>query len=133
MRHFFKFIAVFLPFSLALPATEEIEIVKVEVATVIWKDQNTSEKFEIVDENILFYQLTKLVLHRDTLWHLIFLTQKQIKQYTNIPSIEFFESNLRRMMYPKFNENHNILDFLDIGTKKKLNSIKNNHQNITFW
>ncbi len=60
MRHFFKFIAVFLPFSLALPATEEIEIVKVEVATVIWKDQNTSEKFEIVDENILINEALSL-------------------------------------------------------------------------
>ena len=50
MRHFFKFIAVFLPFSFTLLSEEEIEIVKVEVATVIWKDQATSEKFEIVDE-----------------------------------------------------------------------------------
>ena len=53
MRDFFKFIAVFLPFSLPLLSEEEILIVKVEVATVIWKDQNTSEKFKIVDENIL--------------------------------------------------------------------------------
>jgi hypothetical protein len=53
MRHFFKFIAVFLPLSLPLLCEEEILIVKVEVATVIWKDQDTSEKFEIVDENIL--------------------------------------------------------------------------------
>ena len=53
MRHFFKFIAVFLPFSLPLLTTEEIEIVKVEVATIIWKNQTTSEKFEIVEENVL--------------------------------------------------------------------------------
>ncbi len=53
MRDFFKFIAVFLSFSFTLLSEEEIEIVKVEVATVIWKDQNTSEKFKIVDENIL--------------------------------------------------------------------------------
>ena len=53
MRHFFKFIAVFLPLSLPLLSEEEILVVKVEVATVVWKDQNTSEKFEIVDENIL--------------------------------------------------------------------------------
>ena len=60
MRHFFKFIAVFLPFSLPLLATEEIQIVKVEVATVIWKDQTTSEKFEIVDENLLIGEALSL-------------------------------------------------------------------------
>jgi hypothetical protein len=60
MRHFFKFIAVFLSFSLPLLATEEIQIVKVEVATVIWKDQATSEKFEIVDENLLIGEALSL-------------------------------------------------------------------------
>ena len=60
MRHFFKFLAVFLPFSLPLLSTEEIEIVKVEVATVIWKDQTTSEKFEIVDENVLIGEVLSL-------------------------------------------------------------------------
>ena len=60
MRHFFKFIAVFLPFSFALLSEEEIEIVKVEVATVIWKDQVTSEKFEIVDENVLIGEVLSL-------------------------------------------------------------------------
>ena len=60
MRHFFKFIAVFLPFSFTLLSEEEIEIVKVEVATVIWKDQATSEKFEIVDENVLIGEVLSL-------------------------------------------------------------------------
>ena len=60
MRHFFKFIAVFLPFSFTLLSEEEIEIVKVEVATVIWKDQVTSEKFEIVDENVLIGEVLSL-------------------------------------------------------------------------
>ena len=60
MRHFFKFIAVFLPFSFTLLSEEEIEIVKVEVATVIWKDQATSEKFEIVDENVLIGEALSL-------------------------------------------------------------------------
>jgi len=60
MRHFFKFIAVFLPFSFTLLSEEEIEIVKVEVATVIWKDQTTSEKFEIVDENLLIGEALSL-------------------------------------------------------------------------
>jgi len=60
MRHFFKFIAVFLPFSFTLLSEEEIEIVKVEVATVIWKDQTTSEKFEIVDENVLIGEVLSL-------------------------------------------------------------------------
>ena len=60
MRHFFKFIAVFLPFSFTLLSEEEIEIVKVEVATVIWKDQATSEKFKIVDENVLIGEVLSL-------------------------------------------------------------------------
>jgi len=46
MRHFFKFLAVFLPFSLQLVSEEETEIVKIEVATLVWKDQATSEKFK---------------------------------------------------------------------------------------
>ena len=53
MRDFFKFIAVFLPFSLPLLSEEEIQIVKVEVATVIWSNENTSEKFRVADENTL--------------------------------------------------------------------------------
>ena len=53
MRHFFKFLAVFLPFSLQLVSEEETEIVKIEVATLVWKDQVTSEKFKKADKNLL--------------------------------------------------------------------------------
>ena len=60
MRHFFKFLAVFLPFSLQLVSEEETEIVKIEVATLIWKDQATSEKFKKADENLLFGEALSL-------------------------------------------------------------------------
>ncbi len=60
MRHFFKYIAVFLPCSLNMFPNVEIEIVKVEVATIIWKGQNTSEKFEIVSDNLLVKEALSL-------------------------------------------------------------------------
>lgn len=53
MRLIFKYIAIFLPFSLFTQEVDQIEVVKVEVASIIWKNQKTSEKFPTVDSNIL--------------------------------------------------------------------------------
>ena len=53
MRLIFKFIAIFLTFSAFAQEAVQIEVVKVEVASVIWKDQKTSEKFPSVDSYIL--------------------------------------------------------------------------------
>ena len=53
MRLIFKYIAIFLPFSLFTQEVDQIEVVKVEVASIIWKNQKTSEKFPTVDSNVL--------------------------------------------------------------------------------
>ena len=53
MRLIFKYIAIFLPFSLFTQEVDNIEVVKVEVASIIWKNQKTSENFPIVDSNVL--------------------------------------------------------------------------------
>ena len=45
MRLFFKYIAVFLALSLQIFPQEEPKYVKVEVASVIWKNQSTNELF----------------------------------------------------------------------------------------
>ena len=101
MRHFFKFLAVFLPFSLPLLSTEEIEIVKVEVATLIWKDQATSEKFKMVNENtlineaLLLEELQKPQINLDTITN----EGEEI-----VFDFEYFEE------IPKFIESEEILD-----------------------
>ena len=53
MRLIFKYIAIFLPFSLFAQEVDQIEVVKVEVASIIWKNQKTSENFPTVDSNVL--------------------------------------------------------------------------------
>ncbi len=53
MRLIFKYIAIFLPFSLFTQEVDQIEVVKVEVASIIWKNQKTSENFPTVDSNVL--------------------------------------------------------------------------------
>ena len=58
MRLFFKFIAVFLAFSLQIFSQEETKYVKVEVASVIWKNQSTNELFPKVDN----FSLAKEIL-----------------------------------------------------------------------
>tara|TARA_B100002019_G_C21173405_1_gene549725 strand:+ start:72 stop:842 length:771 start_codon:yes stop_codon:yes gene_type:complete len=53
MRPIFKYLAIFLPFSLFSQEVDQIEVVKVEVASIIWKNQKTSENFPNVDSNVL--------------------------------------------------------------------------------
>ena len=53
MRLIFKYLAIFLPFSLFGQEVDQIEVVKVEVASIIWKNQKTSENFPTVDSNVL--------------------------------------------------------------------------------
>ena len=60
MRLFFKFLAVFVAFSLPIFSQEEIQYVKVEVAAVIWKNQDTTESFEEVYEYTLADEILAL-------------------------------------------------------------------------
>ena len=53
MRLIFKYIAIFLPFSLFTQEVDQFEVVKVEVASIIWKNQKTSENFPTVDSYVL--------------------------------------------------------------------------------
>ena len=53
MRLIFKYIAIFMPCSLFAQEVDQIEVVKVEVASIIWKNQKTSENFPTVDSNVL--------------------------------------------------------------------------------
>lgn len=59
MRLFFKFIAVFLALSLQIFSQEETKYVKVEVASIIWKNQSTNELFPKVDN----FSLTSEILN----------------------------------------------------------------------
>ena len=81
MRLFFKFIAVFLALSLQIFSEEEIKYVKVEVASVIWKNQSTNESFPKVENfslanEILVPEIPKMPeINLDT----IELTEGQVK------------------------------------------------------
>ena len=59
MRLFFKYIAVFLALSLQIFSQEETKYVKVEVASIIWKNQSTNELFPKVDN----FSLTSEILN----------------------------------------------------------------------
>ena len=60
MRLFFKYIAVFLALSLQIYPQEEPKYVKVEVASVIWKNQSTNELFPKADNFTLAREILEL-------------------------------------------------------------------------
>ena len=65
MRLFFKFIAVFIGFSLQIFAQEDIQYVKVEVASVIWKNQSTNESFPKVKDYTLASEILNLEIIKE--------------------------------------------------------------------
>ena len=65
MRLFFKFIAVFMGFSLQIFAQEDIQYVKVEVASVIWKNQSTNESFPKVKDYALANEILNLEIIKE--------------------------------------------------------------------
>ena len=65
MRLFFKFIAVFMGFSLQIFAQEDIQYVKVEVASVIWKNQSTNESFPKVKDYALASEILNLEIIKE--------------------------------------------------------------------
>ena len=65
MRLFFKFIAVFMGFSLQIFAQEDIQYVKVEVASVIWKNQSTNESFPKVKDYVLANEILNLEITKE--------------------------------------------------------------------
>ena len=65
MRLFFKFIAVFIGFSLQIFAQEDIQYVKVEVASVIWKNQSTNESFPKVKDYTLASEILNLEITKE--------------------------------------------------------------------
>ena len=81
MYLFFKYIAVFLALSLQIFSQEETKYVKVEVASVIWKNQSTNESFPKVENfslanEILVPEIPKMPeINLDT----IELTEGQVK------------------------------------------------------
>ncbi|RPG42694.1 MAG: hypothetical protein CBC72_003780 [Gammaproteobacteria bacterium TMED112] len=81
MRLFFKYIAVFLALSLQIFSQEETKYVKVEVASLIWKNQSTNESFPKVENfslanEILVPEIPKMPeINLDT----IELTEGQVK------------------------------------------------------
>ena len=64
MRLFFKYIAVFLALSLQIFPQEEPKYVKVEVASVIWKNQSTNELFPKADNFSLASEILDLEIPR---------------------------------------------------------------------
>ncbi len=65
MRLFFKFIAVFLALSLQIFSEEEIKYVKVEVASVVWKNQTTNESFPKVKNYSLASEILGLEIPKE--------------------------------------------------------------------
>ena len=65
MRLFFKFIAVFLALSLQIFSEEEIKYVKVEVASVVWKNQTTNESFPKVKNYSLASEILALEIPKN--------------------------------------------------------------------
>ena len=65
MRLFFKFIAVFLSLSLKIFSQEDLQYVKVEVASIIWKNQNTNESFPKVRNYALASEILNLEITKE--------------------------------------------------------------------
>ena len=65
MRLFFKFIAVFLALSLQIFPEEEIKYVKVEVASIVWKNQTTNESFPKVKNYSLASEILDLEIPKE--------------------------------------------------------------------
>ena len=65
MRLFFKFIAVFLALTLQIFSEEEIKYVKVEVASVVWKNQTTNESFPKVKNYSLASEILDLEIPKE--------------------------------------------------------------------
>ena len=65
MRLFFKFIAVFLSLSLQIFSQEDFQYVKVEVASIIWKNQNTNESFPKVRDYALANEILNLEITKE--------------------------------------------------------------------
>ena len=65
MRLFFKFIAVFLSLSLQIFSQEDLQYVKVEVASIIWKNQNTNESFPKVRDYALANEILNLEITKE--------------------------------------------------------------------
>jgi len=65
MRLFFKFIAVFLSLSLQIFSQEDLQYVKVEVASIIWKNQNTNESFPKVRDYALASEILNLEITKE--------------------------------------------------------------------
>jgi len=81
MRLFFKFLAVFVGLSFNIFSQEDVQYVKVEVASLIWKNQITTESFQEVDE----YQLADEVL----------LLEKVQKPKINLETIKPDENQIK--------------------------------------
>ena len=65
MRLFFKFIAVFLSLSLQIFSQEDLQYVKVEVASIIWKNINTNESFPKVRDYALASEILNLEITKE--------------------------------------------------------------------
>ena len=65
MRLFFKFIAVFLSLSLQIFSQEDLQYVKVEVASIIWKNKNTNESFPKVRDYALASEILNLEITKE--------------------------------------------------------------------
>lgn len=55
MSNFFKFLYLFIGFSFELYSQEDLSIIKVEVATIIWENQRTSETFKKLPSDEYFF------------------------------------------------------------------------------
>lgn len=65
MHLFFKFIAVFIGLSLQIFSQEDVQYVKVEVASVIWKNQSTNESFPKVKDYALASEILNLEITKE--------------------------------------------------------------------
>jgi len=84
MRLFFKFIAVFLALSLQIFSEEEIKYVKVEVASVVWKNQTTNELFPKIIRVVIMYN--SKMINENSIPNTL-LKPRKIKKILNNPTI----------------------------------------------
>ena len=94
MRLFFKFIAVFLRLSSQIFSQEASQYVKVEVASVIWKNQSSKESFPIVKDYSLANEILNLEIPKEPEINLdtIELAEGQVKIDFEFVEKIFYES-----------------------------------------
>ena len=80
MHSFFKVITVFFVLSSLVVADNDSQVVRVEIATILWDDTSTDEKFPFKKTYSLIEEAVKLNKDEDFLRKLIYCASKILPQ-----------------------------------------------------